>query len=77
MFSPDVFDPTVDFLARLAGDRRALEFAVGTGRVALALNARGVDVAGIELSRARSSYRRCGGCPSVRRSSPPTCHTIT
>jgi SAM-dependent methyltransferase len=52
MFSPDVLGPTVDFLARLAGDRRVLEFAVGTGRVALALNARGVDVAGIELSRA-------------------------
>jgi SAM-dependent methyltransferase len=52
MFAPEVLGPTVDFLAELAGDRRALEFAVGTGRVALALRARGVDVAGIELSRA-------------------------
>ena len=32
MFDPTVIDPTVDFLAALAGDRRALEFAVGTGR---------------------------------------------
>jgi SAM-dependent methyltransferase len=52
MFAPEVLGPTVDFLAEVAGDRRALEFAVGTGRVALALSARGVDVAGIELSRA-------------------------
>jgi len=52
MFAPEVLEPTADFLAELAGDRRALEFAVGTGRVALALCARGVDVAGIEMSRA-------------------------
>lgn len=52
MFAPDVLGPTVEFLAALAGDRRALEFAVGTGRVALALSERGGDVAGIELSRA-------------------------
>jgi SAM-dependent methyltransferase len=52
MFAPGVLGPTVEFLAALAGDRRALEFAVGTGRVAIALRERGVDVAGIELSRA-------------------------
>lgn len=52
MFAAEVLDPTVDFLAGLAGDRRALEFAVGTGRVALPLSARGVDVSGIELSQA-------------------------
>ena len=52
MFAPEVLGPTVDFLAGLVGDRRALEFGVGTGRVALALSAQGVDVAGIELSRA-------------------------
>jgi SAM-dependent methyltransferase len=52
MFAPDMLKPTVDFLTALAGDRRALEFAVGTGRVALALSERGVDVAGIELSHA-------------------------
>jgi SAM-dependent methyltransferase len=52
LFAPEVLDPAVDFLAELAGGRRVLEFAVGTGRVALALSARGLDVAGIELSRA-------------------------
>jgi SAM-dependent methyltransferase len=50
MFAPEVLDPAVDFLARLAGDGRALEFAIGTGRVALPLAARGVSVAGVELS---------------------------
>jgi SAM-dependent methyltransferase len=52
MFAPDVLTPTVDFLADLAGDRRVLELATGTGRVALPLSARGADVAGIELSHA-------------------------
>lgn len=40
----------VAFLAELAGDRRALEFAVGTGRIALPLAEQGVRVDGIELS---------------------------
>ncbi|NAZ82097.1 methyltransferase domain-containing protein [Kineococcus sp. R8] len=51
MFAPDVLGPTVDRLAALAGAGRALEFAVGTGRVAVPLAARGVPVAGVELSR--------------------------
>lgn len=50
MFAPDVLDPTVDFLHRLAGGGPALELAVGTGRVAVPLLARGVPVSGIELS---------------------------
>ena len=50
-FAPAVLDPTVEFLATLAGVGRALELAVGTGRVAVALAARGVPVAGIELSQ--------------------------
>jgi SAM-dependent methyltransferase len=50
MFSPTLLDPCVDVLASLAGDGPALEFAVGTGRVALPLSARGVPVTGIELS---------------------------
>ncbi|MFN8677220.1 MAG: class I SAM-dependent methyltransferase [Thermomicrobiales bacterium] len=37
-------------LAELAGDGPALEFAIGTGRIALPLAARGVAVRGIELS---------------------------
>jgi hypothetical protein len=50
MFAPAVLRPAVDVLASLAGGGAALEFAVGTGRVALPLSERGVPVAGIELS---------------------------
>lgn len=50
MGSPEVLGPTVDLLAELAGDGAALELAIGTGRVALPLAARGVHVRGIELS---------------------------
>lgn len=49
-FAPHVLGPAVDRLARFAGSGRALEFAVGTGRVAIPLAARGVPVTGIELS---------------------------
>ncbi|MBT0771664.1 class I SAM-dependent methyltransferase [Kineosporia sp. J2-2] len=49
-FAPGVVEPAVDFLARLAGDGPALEFASGTGRVAVPLSRRGVRVSGIELS---------------------------
>ena len=52
MFSPEVVDPTVEFLAALAGDGAALEFGIGTGRVALPLARRGVRVHGIDLSEA-------------------------
>ncbi len=48
--TPEVIGPMVDVLAELAGGGRALEFAVGTGRVALPLAQRGVPVHGIELS---------------------------
>jgi len=50
MFAPHVLDPAVEFLARLAGSGPALEFAIGTGRVAIPLAARGIPVTGIELS---------------------------
>jgi SAM-dependent methyltransferase len=50
MFSPEMLGPAVDRLAGLAGDGRALEFAIGTGRVAVPLAQRGVPVTGIELS---------------------------
>ena len=52
MFRPDVLDPTVDFLAELAGNGPALELGIGTGRVALPLVARGISVHGIDLSPA-------------------------
>jgi trans-aconitate methyltransferase len=52
MFAPDVVGPAVDFLAGLAGSGRALELGIGTGRIALPLSARGVEVHGIDLSAA-------------------------
>lgn len=47
---PSVVEPVATVLAGLAGSGAALEFAVGTGRIALALSTRGVAVTGIELS---------------------------
>ena len=47
---PAVVGPIVDVLASLAGPGPVLEFAIGTGRVALPLTQRGVQVDGIELS---------------------------
>ena len=52
MFEPELLRQTVDFLAELAGDGRALEFAIGTGRVGLPLSQRGVAVHGIDISEA-------------------------
>ena len=52
MFDPAVVDPAVDLLVELAGGGRALELAIGTGRIALPLSQRGVPVYGIELSKA-------------------------
>ena len=47
---PSVVEPIIGVLSELAGSGAALELAVGTGRIALALSARGVAVTGIELS---------------------------
>lgn len=58
MFAPDVLDPAVEFLAQLAGDGPALEFAIGTGRVAIPLAARGIQVTGIELSQPMADQLR-------------------
>jgi SAM-dependent methyltransferase len=67
MFEPSVLDPMVDLLARLAGRGVALEFAIGTGRVALPLSARGVPVHGIELSpHMADQLRRKAGADAVR-----------
>jgi SAM-dependent methyltransferase len=51
MFAPEVLGPAVDRLAELADGGRVLEFAIGTGRVAIPLAQRGVPVTGIELSQ--------------------------
>jgi SAM-dependent methyltransferase len=58
MFQPDVVGPTVDFLVELAGNGRALELGIGTGRIALPLATRGVEVHGIELSKAMAARLR-------------------
>lgn len=58
MFNPAAVEPAVEVLAELAADGRALEFAVGTGRIALPLAARGVAVYGIELSEAMVAQLR-------------------
>jgi SAM-dependent methyltransferase len=50
MYDPAVLGPTVAMLSDLAGAGPVLEFAIGTGRVALPLAARGLTVHGIDLS---------------------------
>lgn len=52
MFTPEKIDPVVDFLVDLAGNGTALELGIGTGRIALPLYERGVQVDGIEMSHA-------------------------
>ena len=52
MFDPAVVEPVVDYLVDLAGDGAVLELGIGTGRIALPLEQRGVRVHGIDLSEA-------------------------
>ena len=52
MFEPESVHPVVDLLVELAGEGRALELWIGTGRVAVPLAQRGVAVHGIDLSKA-------------------------
>ena len=52
MFDPAAVEPAVDVLVDLAGSGAALEFGIGTGRIALPLARRGVPVHGIDLSNA-------------------------
>ena len=61
-FEPSVIDPMVGVLASLAGDGPVLEFAAGTGRVALALSARGIPVRG--SSCRRTWLRGCAPSPA-------------
>jgi SAM-dependent methyltransferase len=57
LYRPEVIEPTVGFLADLAAGGAppaaggtALEFGIGTGRIAIPLSQRGVRVHGIDLS---------------------------
>jgi SAM-dependent methyltransferase len=66
LFEPEFLDPSVDALADLAGLGPALEFGVGTGRVAIPLSQRGVRVHGIELSRAMvAQLQTCPGASDI------------
>ncbi len=66
MFTSEAVDPAVDFLASLAKDGRALEFGIGTGRIALPLAQRGVPVNGIDLSNAMvQRLRRKSGAENI------------
>ena len=58
MFDAAVVDPAVDFLYDQAGNGRALELGIGTGRIALPLARRGVSVHGIDLSKAMVAVLR-------------------
>jgi SAM-dependent methyltransferase len=68
---PEVVGPVVDMLAGFAEDGAALEFGIGTGRIAIPLAEKGVRVVGIDnsdamLLRLRRSRklrvsRRCWG----------------
>jgi SAM-dependent methyltransferase len=59
---PDTED-AAELLAKLAGGGRALELGIGTGRLALPLSGRGVDVHGIDVSEAMAAelQRKPGG----------------
>lgn len=50
MFEPATLEPTVNFLAHLAGECPVLELGIGTGRVAVPLSRRGLLVHGIDIS---------------------------
>jgi SAM-dependent methyltransferase len=56
--TPERIDPVVDVLAELAGEGRALELGIGTGRVALPLARHGVEVHGIDSSDAMIAILR-------------------
>ena len=48
----------VDFLAELAGTGAVLELGIGTGRIALPLGERGIDIHGIDASEAMLAQMR-------------------
>jgi SAM-dependent methyltransferase len=61
-----VDDAAIDRLAELAEGGRALELGIGTGRVALPLVARGIEVHGIDASEAMvTKLRRRPGAESI------------
>ncbi len=66
LFAPGVVEPAVDLLAGLAGGGAILELGIGTGRLALPLSSRGLEVHGIELSPAMvEELRQQAGADAV------------
>jgi hypothetical protein len=66
---PAAVEPVVELLAELAGGGAALEFAIGTGRIALPLAERGVRVVGIDTSEAMlAQLRRKPGAERIHAS---------
>lgn len=66
-FTPEAVAPAVDVLAELAEGGSAVEFAVGTGRLAIPLAASGTDVLGIDFSDAMlAELRKKDGAERVR-----------
>jgi SAM-dependent methyltransferase len=66
MFEPELLAATADFLAAEARGGRALEFGIGTGRIALPLSVRGVPVHGIDISAEMiDRLRRKPGAPAI------------
>ena len=58
LFEPSVIEPAVAFLAEHARGGPVLELGIGTGRLALPLAGRGLEVQGIELSPAMVAEMR-------------------
>ncbi len=56
--TPEVVEPMADVLADLAGKGPALELGIGTGRIALPLAHRGVEVHGLDGSEAMVAKMR-------------------
>lgn len=50
LHDPGTTDVSVDFLSELCGDGKVLELAIGTGRVAVPLAERGVNIHGFDAS---------------------------
>jgi predicted TPR repeat methyltransferase len=70
MFDAAVVTPVVEMLAELAGEGRALELGIGTGRIALPLAERGVRVHGVDSSEPMVTRLRAK--PGARRSMSPS-----
>jgi SAM-dependent methyltransferase len=66
LLDPSLLDSAVDLLADLSDGGTALEFGIGTGRLAIPLSRRGVHVHGIELSPAMvAALRRKPGTNDI------------